>query len=115
MRTELRIAVMHSVYSSRQPSGENVVVEQEARALSRAGHEVAVFASRTELEGSPFYASRTFLRVATGLPKRVLGVLPMVYAEAMAAGLPVRAWRPNVVADRVLEDGPGMAVTWDQD
>lgn len=39
----------------------------------------------------------------------------MVYAEAMAAGLPVLAWRPNVVADRVLEDGTGMAVTWDQD
>ena len=40
---------------------------------------------------------------------------PLVYAEAMAAGLPVLAWAPNVVSGWVADDGTGMATTWDQD
>jgi glycosyltransferase involved in cell wall biosynthesis len=40
---------------------------------------------------------------------------PLVYAEAMAAGLPVLAWSPNVVARWVATDDTGMATTWDED
>ncbi len=40
---------------------------------------------------------------------------PLVYAEAMAAGLPVLAWSPNVVARWVADDGTGLATSWDED
>lgn len=63
----LRIAVVHSFYSSAQPSGENVIVRDEVSALRRAGHEVRLFAARTdELEGDLLYPVRSGLRVATG-------------------------------------------------
>jgi glycosyltransferase involved in cell wall biosynthesis len=64
----MRVAFVHSFYSSRQPSGENLVVESEVGALRRAGHEVALFAAKTDdLENSALYKSRAALRVATGL------------------------------------------------
>ena len=63
----LRIAVVHSYYSSRVPSGENVVVDLQVEALRRAGHEVALVARRTdELEQSRFFPVAAGLRVATG-------------------------------------------------
>jgi glycosyltransferase involved in cell wall biosynthesis len=40
--------------------------------------------------------------------------MPLVYLEALAAGLPVIAYEPNAAADLVRQDGTGMAVTWDQ-
>jgi glycosyltransferase involved in cell wall biosynthesis len=59
--------MVHSFYSSAQPSGENVVVLNEVDALRRAGHEVALFAAHTdELEGEVFYKLRSGMRVATG-------------------------------------------------
>ncbi|MDN5745186.1 MAG: glycosyltransferase family 4 protein [Nocardioidaceae bacterium] len=80
----LRIAVVHSYYSSRQPSGENVVVDLQVAALRRAGHDVAVISRSTdELETSPTYPLRAGLRAATGL-----GDSPL--AE-------VQAHRPDVV------------------
>ena len=39
-RERLRIVVVHNRYRSAQPSGENLVVEQEADLLRTAGHEV---------------------------------------------------------------------------
>ncbi|MDR7085719.1 glycosyltransferase involved in cell wall biosynthesis [Aeromicrobium panaciterrae] len=63
----LRIAVVHSFYSSRQPSGENVVVELQVEALRRAGHEVLlVDRSTDELEQAATYPLRAGLRAATG-------------------------------------------------
>jgi hypothetical protein len=44
----VRIAMVHSFYSSSQPSGENTVVLNEVDALRRAGHEVALFAAHTD-------------------------------------------------------------------
>ncbi len=44
----MRIALVHSYYSSRQPSGENVVVDAQAAALTAAGHEVLVVARHTD-------------------------------------------------------------------
>ncbi len=40
---------------------------------------------------------------------------PLVYAEAMAVGLPVLAWEPNVVAAMVRGEGTGHATTWADD
>lgn len=63
----LRIVVVHSFYSSRQPSGENVVVELQVEALRRAGHDVLlVDRSTDELEQSVTYPLRAGLRAATG-------------------------------------------------
>jgi glycosyltransferase involved in cell wall biosynthesis len=39
----------------------------------------------------------------------------LVYLEALASGLPVVAWRPNVVSEQVVADGTGRAAGWDED
>jgi glycosyltransferase involved in cell wall biosynthesis len=44
----VRIALVHSYYSSRVPSGENNVVDAQAVALREAGHEVLVVAQSTD-------------------------------------------------------------------
>jgi glycosyltransferase involved in cell wall biosynthesis len=63
----MRVAVVHSFYSSRQPSGENMQVMAEVEALREAGLEVAVVGVRTDdLESDPFYGLRCAARVATG-------------------------------------------------
>jgi glycosyltransferase involved in cell wall biosynthesis len=63
----VRIAFVHSFYVSRNPSGENRVVEAEIRALRAAGHDVMLAGVRTDdLEGEPLYAARSAIRVATG-------------------------------------------------
>ena len=57
------------------------------------------------------------MRSSTGLvfPSAWFEAFPLVYAEAMAAGLPVLAWEPNVVSRWVAADGTGTATTWDAD
>ncbi|MBB5642397.1 glycosyltransferase family 4 protein [Cryobacterium roopkundense] len=63
----MKIAIVHSYYSSRQPSGENVVVDAQASALSEWGFDVRVVAARTdELETSRAYKLSTAVTVATG-------------------------------------------------
>jgi len=63
----MKIAIVHSYYASRQPSGENLVVDAQARLLESAGHEVEVLAARTdELESEPWYRIRSAINVATG-------------------------------------------------
>jgi glycosyltransferase involved in cell wall biosynthesis len=75
----LRVALVHSFYSSHQPSGENLQVQAEAEALGRAGVDVTLLAYRTdELEGDPLYRMRCAGRVATGWgasPRRALTAL----------------------------------------
>lgn len=64
----LKIAVVHSFYSAKQPSGENVVVERQIEALRKAGHEVELFSLSTdELEKDGLYALRSAFVVATGV------------------------------------------------
>lgn len=64
----LRIVVVHSFYSTRQPSGENVVVELQVEALRRAGHEVVLISRSTDqLEELRTYPIRAGFRAATGL------------------------------------------------
>ena len=52
----MRIAVVHSFYDERTPSGENTVVEEQVRTLAAAGHDVRLFARHTsDLAGRPGY------------------------------------------------------------
>lgn len=44
----MRIAVVHSFYNSRVPSGENVAVDAQVRALGAGGHEVAVASQHSD-------------------------------------------------------------------
>ena len=63
----MKIAVVHSFYTSAQPSGENEAVRDQVRALRAAGHEVELFATHTdELAKDPLYPLRAAARVATG-------------------------------------------------
>jgi len=62
----MRIAVVHSYYSNRAPSGENIVVDLQVEALRGAGHDVRVISRRQEdVEKSKIYAARTAIGVAT--------------------------------------------------
>jgi glycosyltransferase involved in cell wall biosynthesis len=62
----MRVVVVHNRYRSAQPSGENLVVDQEAMLLRRAGHEVIPYERESdEIERYPA------LRKAL-LPARVL-------------------------------------------
>jgi glycosyltransferase involved in cell wall biosynthesis len=63
----MRIALVHSFYSSRLPSGENQVVLAQVDALREAGHEVLLVARHTDLTRQEAgYRVRAGLRVATG-------------------------------------------------
>lgn len=63
----MRVALVHSFYSSNQPSGENAVVHAEHDALSRAGLDVRLIATSTdERKKESAYVVRAALRVATG-------------------------------------------------
>ena len=57
------------------------------------------------------------MRASTALvmPSAWFEAFPLVYAEALAAGLPVLAWEPNVVARWVEADHTGAKTTWERD
>ncbi|MEU6706677.1 glycosyltransferase family 4 protein [Streptomyces wuyuanensis] len=62
-----RVALVHSFYSSRRPSGENAAVLDQAEALRAAGHDVTLVAAHTDaLETQRGYTLRAAVRVATG-------------------------------------------------
>lgn len=72
----MKIAVVHSEYSSQSPSGENVVVAEQAAALQRRGHEIAEIRRRTDdEERKPLYSWSVAGRLLTGMsfePRREL-------------------------------------------
>lgn len=71
-----RVAIVHSFYSSAQPSGENAVVDAELELLADAGVEARLFASRTDdLELDRLYHVRSAVRVATGRGRSPLAAL----------------------------------------
>ena len=77
----MRVAVVHSFYSSQTPSGENMQVTAEVEALGAAGIEVALVAVRTDdLESGPLYGLRCAARVATGR-----GASPLEAIESFGA------------------------------
>ncbi|HSU74260.1 MAG TPA: glycosyltransferase family 4 protein, partial [Terrabacter sp.] len=72
----MRVALVHSFYSSRQPSGENQVVEQQLAALGRAGVETLLVDQRTDdRERSRLYPVGAALTVATGTGPTPLAAL----------------------------------------
>jgi glycosyltransferase involved in cell wall biosynthesis len=63
----MRIAIVHSFYSSTLPSGENAVVEEQVKALTEAGHDVHLVARHTDIDSrQPLYSVRSGVRVMTG-------------------------------------------------
>lgn len=63
----MKIAIVHSFYRS-GPSGENIAVQMQAKALAEAGHEVKVIARSTDDRiNQPGYAMTSGLTVATGI------------------------------------------------
>lgn len=63
----MKVALVHSFYGSKTPSGENIVVQAQRLALQEAGFEVRLLAARTDtLAQSPTYALRTAANVITG-------------------------------------------------
>jgi glycosyltransferase involved in cell wall biosynthesis len=60
----MKIAIVHSFYSSLIPSGENNVVLAQVDALRKIGHDVRLIAEYTDqLSESPFYKLRTALNI----------------------------------------------------
>jgi glycosyltransferase involved in cell wall biosynthesis len=97
----------------------------EAPALRIVGEGPEEAAVRSAAEGRPIEVlgrvSRTevvaLMRRSVGLvfPSAWYEGFPLVYAEAMAAGLPVLAWAPNVVSRWAVADGTGASTSWDED
>lgn len=64
----VRIAIVHSFYSSATPSGENNAVMNQAEALREAGHEVEIIGRHTDqLSTRKLYELGAAARVATGV------------------------------------------------
>ena len=59
----MRIAVVHSFYSSAVPSGENRVVLEQVKALHEAGHEVLLIRRDTDALQKRFLGARTALNL----------------------------------------------------
>jgi glycosyltransferase involved in cell wall biosynthesis len=57
------------------------------------------------------------MRDAVGLvfPSVCYENFPLVFAESMAAGLPVLAWEPNTVSSLVRQKRTGVVTTWAED
>lgn len=83
----LRVLVVHNRYRSGQPSGEDLVVEQEVSLLAGAGHDVEVFERRSD-----DIASMSLLERAR-VPLRV----PWNSAARAELAARLRAGRPDVV------------------
>ncbi len=67
----MRLAVVHSYYDPRTPSGENTVVDEQVTALANRGHDVLLIARRTDGTSShPTSQIRSAFRVSTGLGRR---------------------------------------------
>ncbi len=64
----MRIALVHSYYTAKHTSGENLVVDAQAAALANAGHEVRIFSRSTDQEaaGQSLYPVRAAYRTVTG-------------------------------------------------
>ena len=74
MYQPMRIAVVHSFYSSRATSGENFVVQAQVKALRAGGHEVELIGAETDLlENALLYKVKSAFTVATGI-----GIDPLV-------------------------------------
>lgn len=102
----MRIALVHSYYSRSSPSGENTVVDAQAAALVKAGHEVLVVSRETDEEAaSPLYAARAAFRVASGRGSSPRSALDQFAPEVVH----VHNLFPNFSV-RWVDDWPGPIV-----
>lgn len=63
----MKVAIVHSFYSGRTPSGENTVVRMQIDALRRAGHKVELFGVNTDdLSKDRAYKVRSAWNVVSG-------------------------------------------------
>jgi len=63
----MRIAIVHSFYSSSTVSGENIVVLEQIKALKDYGHEVKLFSKHTDIEQKKFFFTvRSGFKVISG-------------------------------------------------
>lgn len=96
----MRIAVVHSFYASKVPSGENVVVQAQVEELLKAGHEVQLFDAHTDdLAKNRLYKVATALNVAVG--------------RGLDPGAGLAEFRPDVV--HVHNLFPNFATNWLRD
>lgn len=72
----MHVAVVHSLYSTQQPSGENVVVLEQVRALHGAGHEVSlVLAASDDKRWTAWEQVLSGIRVVSGAGKNPRNVV----------------------------------------
>ncbi|WP_327190133.1 glycosyltransferase family 4 protein [Streptomyces xinghaiensis] len=101
-----RVALVHSFYSSRRPSGENAAVLDQAEALRAAGHDVTLVAAHTDaLETERGYTLRAAVRVATGRGRSPLAELRRLGPDVVH----VHNLFPNFATDW-LDRWPGAVV-----
>jgi glycosyltransferase involved in cell wall biosynthesis len=80
----MRVALVHSFYSSMQPSGENAVVRSEYEALAAAGVDVQLVRADTdELEAVDGYKLRSAVRVASGWGRDPLDELDAIRPDVI--------------------------------
>lgn len=104
--TARHVALVHSFYSSRRPSGENAAVLDQAEALRAAGHDVTLIAAHTDaLEAEPGYTLRAAVRVATGRGRSPLAELRRIGPDVVH----VHNLFPNFATDW-LDRWPGAVV-----
>jgi len=69
----MRIAIVHSFYSARVPSGENLMVLAQIDALTDCGHEVHLISSHSDENiNSTYQKILDSIRVSTGFGKSPL-------------------------------------------
>ncbi|GAA2316922.1 glycosyltransferase family 4 protein [Streptomyces kunmingensis] len=94
----MKVALVHGFHGPSVPGGEDEAVLDQAAALGRAGHEVRLFATRTDgPRTASRYAARRAVTLATGYGR---GPLPVL-----------RAFAPDVVHVHTLPPGPGRSWT----
>jgi len=96
----VKIAILHSFYSTRQPSGENNVVLDQVEALKAAGHAVLLISKSTDdQEQNKLNSLESALRVATGRDQ---------YPTAL-----LKEFRPDIVHIHNLF--PNIGTSWLRD
>ena len=69
----MRITIIHSFYSARVPSGENLMVLAQIQALNDCGHEVSLISSHSDdTLNNPYQKVIASIRVSTGFGKSPL-------------------------------------------
>ncbi len=81
----MRVAIVHSFYTRRNPSGEDAVVRAEVAALEAAGHDVHLVSVETDelAAGDRLYPLRAAARVATRRGRDPLAALDRIAPDVV--------------------------------